>query len=34
MERNVAAMTIATDQMSNTAKNEVEVLLRESPCVW
>ena len=30
MERNVAAMTIATVQMSNSAKNEVEVLLRES----
>lgn len=30
MERNVAAMTLATVQMSNTAKNEVEVLLRES----
>lgn len=27
MERNVAAMTIATVQMSNTAKNEVEVFL-------
>jgi phasin family protein len=31
MERNVAAMTIATVQMSNSAKNEVEVLLRERP---
>lgn len=31
MERNVAAMTIASVQMSNSAKNEVEVFLRESP---
>ncbi len=28
MERNVAAMTIATVQISNAAKNELEVLLR------
>lgn len=31
MERNVAAMTIASVQISNTAKKEVEVFLRESP---
>ena len=31
MERNVAAMTIATVQMSNSAKNEVEGFLGERP---
>jgi hypothetical protein len=31
MERNVAAMTTASVEISNTAKNEVEVLLRERP---
>ena len=31
MERNIAAMTIASLQISNTAKKEVEVFLRESP---
>jgi phasin family protein len=31
MERNVIAMTIASVQISKTAKNEVEVFLRERP---
>jgi hypothetical protein len=31
MERNVAAMTIASVQISNTAKNEVAVFLRDPP---
>ena len=31
MERNVTAMTIASVQISKTAKNEVEVYLRDQP---